>query len=138
MYINGQTLHLVDEHKYCGIFITNDCTNNRDVKRQMWAIYGRGNVVISKCKNCTDDVKVQLFTLFCSDMYCSYLWCNYSNTLYNKLKVEYNNMFGSLMSISTHQSIISKAFIDYGVDCSSVLILKKIVLWNVDLVMFKR
>ena len=126
MYVNDKPLKWVDEHKYLGIFITNVFNDNRDVKRQMRALYGRGNVIISKFRHCTDDVKVQLFKSFCSDMYCSHLWSNYSINVYSKLKVAYNNIFRSLMSISRRQSV-SKAFIDYGVDCFYVLIRKKIV-----------
>ena len=126
MFLNGNPLQWVDEHKYLGIFVTKDFNDDRDVKRQMRAVYGRGNVLISKFRHCTDNVKIQLFKSFCSDMYCSHLWSNYSNTVYNKLKVAYNNIFRSLMCISRRQSV-SKSFIDYGVDCFSVLIRKKIV-----------
>ena len=58
MYINGNSLQWVDEHKCLGIVIRKDfADNNRDGKWQMRAIYGRGNVIISKFKHCIDDVK---------------------------------------------------------------------------------
>ena len=48
MFLNDKPLQWVDEHKYLGIYISKDFNDDRDVKRQMRAIYGRGNVLISQ------------------------------------------------------------------------------------------
>ena len=97
MFLNGNPLQWVDEHKYLEICITKDFKDNRDAKRQMTA---RGNVLIGKFRHCTDNIKIQLFKSFCSDMYCSHLWSNYSDTVYNKLKVAYTNTFRSMVFIA--------------------------------------
>jgi len=126
MYLNNKGLDWVNEHKYLGIFINSNFSDVRDIKRQMRATYCRGNVIISKFRKCNDDVKIQLFKSFCSNMYCSHLWSVYSKNVYRRLHVAYNNIFRSLMHIDRRQSI-SKAFIDNNVDSFSVLIRKQIV-----------
>ena len=44
--------------KHVGIFITKDFNDDRDVKRQMRAVYGRGNVIVSKFRHCTDNTDI--------------------------------------------------------------------------------
>jgi exonuclease III len=126
LFLDCKPISMVVEHKYLGIFITDKFKDDRDIKRQIRATYCRGNVLISKFRKCTAEVKVQLFKTFCSNLYCSPLWCNFSKSTFKRLQVAYNNVFRGLMHISKRSSV-SKAFIDHNVDCFNVLIRKNIV-----------
>jgi hypothetical protein len=125
IYLDGKPVSMVTEHKYLGVFITSDFKDDRDIKRQIRAIYARGNILISKFRKCSNEVKVQLFKSFCSNAYCSHLWSSFSKGVFRKLQVAYNNIFRSLMQISRRSSI-SKAFIEHNVDSFSVLVRKNI------------
>ena len=105
MYLNGKVLKCVTEQKYLGIFITSEFSDNRDITRQIRSTYSRGNVLISKFRKCSNEVKVQLFSSFCSNLYCSSLWSNYRKDVYNRLRVAYNNVFRILMGLDRRCSI---------------------------------
>ena len=49
----------------------------RDIQRRVKSVYRRGNVLIEKFKFSSDDVKVKLFTSYCSSLYCAQLWCKF-------------------------------------------------------------
>ena len=85
-----------------------------DINRQMRSIYVQGNVVISKFGTCTDDVKCKLFKCYCYNMYGCQNWANYSQRDLDKLRVAYNNIFRTFMSIDKRTSV-SAAFIDKGI-----------------------
>ena len=125
MYLNGRVLKWVVEHKYLGIFISNDSSDARDITRQIRSTYSRGNVLISKFRMCSDEVKVQLFRSFCSNLYCSSLWTCYTKELYNRMRVAYNNIFRVLLRLDRRGSI-SMSFVLYNIDSFSVLIRKNI------------
>ena len=61
IYLNSKPVSMVVEQKYLGVFITSDFKDDRDIKRQIRAIYSRGNTLISKFRKCSNEVKVQLF-----------------------------------------------------------------------------
>ena len=105
--------------------MTSDFKDDRDIKRQIRAIYSKGNILISKFRKCSNEIKVQLFKSLCSNVYSSHLWSNFSKGVFRKLQVAYNNIFRSLMQIS-HRSSISRAFIEHNVDSFNVLVRKNI------------
>ena len=74
--------------------MTNMLTDDIDMKRQVQAIYVRGNTLINKFRNCSDEVKLKLFKTYCNSFYCSNLWYNFSKTMYRKVKSVYNRVFG--------------------------------------------
>ena len=63
----------VTEQKYLGVFISSDTAVDRDIKLR--SAYCRGYIIIiRKFRKCTDEVKVQLFNFFCSNVYSGSLW----------------------------------------------------------------
>ena len=115
MILEGQILKWVSEQKYLGVFISNNNCDDRDIMREVRSIYSRGNMIISKFRKCTEDVKIRLFKSFCTSLYCSSLWCNFKKVSLMKLKVAYNNIFRALMGIDRRCSI-SQCYVKYGVD----------------------
>lgn len=125
MYLTGNCLKWTEKQKYLGI-IMNSCFNDcNDISRQIKAIYARGNALICKFRDCTYDVKVQLFKSFCTSFYCSSLWFNYNTVIFNRLRVAYNNVFRSLMKIGRGESI-SLAFMNHRVNCFYAVMRKSI------------
>ena len=120
VYLNGQVLKWVSDHKYLGVYINELFKDDRDIKRQMCAMYCKGNTLVRKFKQCNVDVKTRLFQTFCSNMYCAQLWCNYTNGSFKQLYVSYNNVFRYLLNIRGEHSI-SQIFINHNIDSFNVL-----------------
>ena len=70
MYLAGRKLDFVDEQKYLGVYICSDMSDVRDMKRQLRAIYARGNMLIRKFSNCSTDVKMELFRSLLNSFNC--------------------------------------------------------------------
>ena len=68
-------------------------SDNEDINRQIRSNYSRGNMLIRNFRSCTIEVKIKLFKTYMYNMYCSSLWCDFSKSIFNKLKVSYNNVF---------------------------------------------
>jgi hypothetical protein len=103
--LGSKVLKRVSSHKYLGAIITQDLVDDDDIERQTHAIYVRGNVLIQKFKQCSDQVKLKLFQSYCSTFYMSHLWCNNKRKTQQSLKVAYNNIFRKLMGIKSGTSI---------------------------------
>jgi hypothetical protein len=112
--LNNRPLKWVDENKYLGMIISNDCKDNMDIKRQIRALYARGNILVRNFVKCSPDVKVQLFKTYCSNIYAGHLWSNYSQAVFRRMNVAYNNVFRHLMHIKRDCSI-SQYFVNLHV-----------------------
>jgi hypothetical protein len=99
--------------------------DHRDIMRQIRATYTRGNILLRKYRKCTDEVKLQLFNSYCTNLYCSQLWCSYSSSVLNRVKVAYNNIFRYLLKIRGPCSM-SHIYMELNVDAFKVLIRKAI------------
>ena len=113
--LGNSVLKRVYTHKYLGVFVTADLSDDLDIERQIHATYVRGNMLIQKFKHCSDLVKLRLFQTYCINFYCSQLWCRYKRRSQQRLKVAYNNIFRKFMCIE-RKSSISGAFVLARVD----------------------
>ena len=125
MYLNANKLKWVDDYKYLGFFVNDGFKDDLDIRRQMRAIYTRGNLLIKRFFSCIQDVKAKLFQAFCSSMYCCYLWNSFNVNSFKQLEVAYNNVFRHLMGIKGKHSI-SKEFLENQVD-SFKIVYRKLV-----------
>ncbi len=119
-------IKVVSKEEYLGVFLTDDCSDDEDVTRQMRSIYARGNALIRNFKHCSDEVKSLLFKTYCTGFYCSPLWSSYKGKTYTKIKVAYNNIFRIFMGLHGQISI-SKTMIDANIDPFKVVMRKCIV-----------
>ena len=122
--LDGKCLKWIAEHKYLGVIIREDLKDDVDIQRQLRSLYARGNLLVRKFKKCSVDVKIQLFKSYCTNLYCAPLWCLYTMTMFNRLKVAYNNVFRSLMYVGRRG--LSVAFLLYNVDSFKVVLRKAI------------
>ena len=93
VYLGGESIQYVDSVKYLGVLLRSDSLDNNDIIRQTRGLYGRSNILLRKFARCSKEVKIHLFQSYCTSMYCAQLWSNYSQKVFQKLKVAYNNAF---------------------------------------------
>ena len=54
--------------KYLGHIICSDSKDDKDIMRQCRQFYARGNILLRTFYMCTNDVKIKLFSTFCSSI----------------------------------------------------------------------
>ena len=97
-YINDTVLSTTEDIKYLGCFITDNLTDDKDINRQIRCLYTRGNILISKFRHCSAEVKAKLFKSYCSSFYGSTVWMKYNHGTRNKLIVAYKKIFRAFFS----------------------------------------
>ena len=63
---------------------------------QRRGLYARSYTLLRKFTLCSNDVKLQLFQTFCTNIYAAHLWSSYTVYSYNQVKVAYNNAYRAL------------------------------------------
>ena len=116
-------LSVVSNEKYLGVILSDELKDDKDLMRQLRCIYSYGNMLVKKFKKCSDNIKTHIFRTYCSNFYACQLWCNYSSSVYKKVKVAFNNVYRSLMSIKRGSSI-SMAFVQNNLNTFDCLIRK--------------
>ena len=90
-YINGVLVEQVDSVKYLGHFLTNELSDDIDIRRQCLVLNVRGNMLCRKFHMCSVRVKLKLFNSYCSSLYTPYLWWNYRKMSVTKLQITFHN-----------------------------------------------
>ena len=72
-------------------------------------------MLISRFKQCSNNVKNYLFKAYCSNVYGGQLWANYRKPMCNKVKVAYNDIYRGLFNIQRGESI-SAIFVSNHID----------------------
>ena len=98
-FLDGKCLNFVSCQKYLGVFLCENFTDDKDIMRQTRYIYARGNSLIRKFRDCSSEVKTQLFKSYCAAFYCSSLWCKFKNGTFAKLKVAFKRIYRYLHNI---------------------------------------
>ena len=119
-FVNGSSLTTVTQKCYLGYIITNTDEDDFAIQKERRAVYSRGNMLFRKFKNCSIDVKKQLFTSYCSSFYCCSLWSNYKNATLKALHVAHNNIFRLLFHLPRRCSV-SAYFVEYRLPNFSVI-----------------
>ena len=87
IFLYGQKLLWKENNCYLGVNINGNFNDDMDIKRQRKAIYSKGNSIIRKFKQCSENVKDRLFQAFCSNFYSCSLWSSFSMSTINSLKL---------------------------------------------------
>ena len=101
IYLNSQLLSLVPKFKYLGSLITQDNSDDENMRRQRF-------------HHCSASIKVNLIKTYCAP-YCSQLWVNHTKCSYNKLRVAYNNAYRRVLGYVKSDSA-SNMFVNNQVD----------------------
>ena len=112
--LNERNLDYVDNYKYLGHNLCSDLSDDYDVGEQLRKLYTIGNVLIRKFKFCYDNVKCELFRVYCSTLYCSSLWCKYKKVSINKVKVCHNSILRRMLGIPLPYSA-SEMFVQHRI-----------------------
>ena len=102
--LNLQKLSFVPKFKYLGSFITQDNSDDENMRRLRGNCYARSNGIIKNFYACSPVVKCDLFKAFCCNMYCFHLWCDFKNETLRRLIVGYNHSFRIIMKYPRHCS----------------------------------
>ena len=121
--LNGKCLKFIHQKKYLRVLFTEDTKDNLDMARELRSVYCRGNILLRRFKKCREDIKLDLFKSYCTQLYCNALWCNYKRDSINKLRVAYNNTFRLLFNVRGIVSI-SNIYMNVGLDTIDVLLRK--------------
>ena len=125
MYLGNDTLNYVDRAKYLGVLITANFKDDDDMMKHLRAFYIRSNTLIRKFYHCSIDIKLLLFRSYCTPSYRSHLWVNFNKATYNKLRVDYNNVYRRILGYSRRDSA-SNMSITNRIDNFDTLIRKNV------------
>ena len=97
----GTSLKYVSNYNYLGHIIDNRLRDDLEVDMQSkkGLLYGRSNMLIRQFYNCSKEIKNRLFSAYCSNLYLCFLWSSYRQSVYNAVKVAYNNSYRILHNL---------------------------------------
>ena len=110
LYLGSDVLKFISEHKYLGVIISADCSDDADIRRVVKTLYSSGNLLVKYFSSCSTLVKVQLFKSYCYSLYSIYLWNNFSKAQYKKVKVAFNDVIRKLFQFRRGDSISTFCF----------------------------
>lgn len=119
--LNQSAIQVVERIKYLGHILNNQLTDDDDILHQRRQIYARGNMLLRNFSMCTWSVKLQLFRVFCSNIYCSHLWWNYMKQSMTKIVTSYHNVLKLFIGISKFESTSLACTIFNVPSCASLL-----------------
>ena len=123
IYLNDKLIKFKADHKYLGMIITDNSCDDLDIYQQVKATYARGNTLISRFRQCEDNVKIKLFKSFCSNFYGCNLWVHYHKCAINKIVSAYGKMFRLFFNISD-KILTRQCMLQCTIDHAEVLMRK--------------
>ena len=124
-YLFREKLDFVNDFLYLGHNISNDLSDDADIKRLIRNLYATGNMIIRKFNACDESVKISLFKTYCYSLYCCSLWSNYRAATWRKLKVCHNDIFRNLLGVPRFHSA-SALFVNKRTDNIDIIVRKTI------------
>ena len=120
-YLCGVKLNFVNNYCYLGHNISDDLSDDDDIKRIIRNLYATGNMIIRTFFNCNELIKISLFKTYCYNLYCCALWCNFRVGTWRKLKVCHNDIFRQLLRVPRNHSA-TNLFVNKRTDNLDVII----------------
>ena len=87
--LDNMDLKFVSEFKYLGHFVTNDEHDDKDVLREVRAVFTHTNILARGFFSCSVSVKIVLFRTFCICFYGTELWQHCNMCSINRLRSSY-------------------------------------------------
>ena len=123
VYLNNTELKFVQSIKYLGVFLNDQSNDEDDLVHHRRYLYAKGNSIITKFKNCSDDVKHKLFKTFCNNAYGGHLWSKYKSDGMYKVKVAFNDIYRKLFDVKRGISM-SEIYVRNSIDGLNVILRK--------------
>ena len=98
---------------------------NKKKTNEIGNTYARGNTIIRHFKHCSVDVKVKLYNSYCCSIYCCALIYIYHKTVLDKLSVDCNKVFKSLIGVPRDFST-SALFVNVNI-CNFIILRRRLV-----------
>ena len=89
--VNNQPVRFVKSVTYLGVTITDNLSEDMDIRPRVSSIYCTANMLRSRFFKCSANVTNILFRHFCTCMYGINLWSRYSHSSIEGLRVVYDN-----------------------------------------------
>ena len=83
--------------------------------------YVQGNILARQFYMCIENVKVKLFTTYCTSMYTAQLWTNHTMADIYSMHVAYNNTFRLLFGLSRRCSASEMFAVRHVNSCQSTI-----------------
>ena len=80
---------------YLACIVTKNMSDEDDVDRQIGSIYAKGNMLVNTFKCCSDEVKIELFKAYCSNLYCNLYTCGLATETLNITELEWRTMIAT-------------------------------------------
>ena len=84
LFLGEKEIDYTNEVRYLGHIISDDMSDDGDIRRQIRALYARGNMLKRHFYNCSLDVKTIIFRAYGTSMYTAVIWCKYKVTSFTK------------------------------------------------------
>ena len=119
--MNNEPLSYVSSNKYLGMIVYDKLDDEEDIMRHVKRLYATRNMLISRFRKCSDEVKSKPFKSFFSNAYGSHPWCSYRQSIYKKSVVAFIVNCLVLGGVS-----ISAIYVNNNIDQFGVLLRKSI------------
>jgi hypothetical protein len=93
--LDGKELIFVKSFKYLGHILSDDFSDDNDVKREIRNLFIRANILNRRFRKCSKYVKIRLYRAFCLCLYGSALW----NTCSCNVKGSFKSCFNQCMKL---------------------------------------
>ena len=105
---------------YLGFIMTSRNDESDIITKETRALYARGNMLLSKFRHCTQDVKRNLFTTYCSSLYCCSIWSAYDNSTLRSIHFAHNDVLRVMFHLPRHTRV-SNIFVKQNIPSCPVL-----------------
>jgi hypothetical protein len=103
-------LQFVEHFRYLGHIIDNFLCDDKDIEREIKALFTRANMLCRRFKRCSIAVKLKLFRTFCICFYDIALWTNFTVGALTKLTSCYHKCIKSFFNYSKFSSVTAMLF----------------------------
>ena len=117
----GCELQFVDSFRYLGHIIDNSLCDDKDIQREVKALFTRTNILCRRFKRCSLQVKVKLFRSYCICLYDAALWSSFTVTALHKMSSCYNKCIKSFFNYAKYSSVTTM-LLELGLPSFSTLL----------------
>ena len=103
--LDNMNLKFVTEFKYLGHIISNDESDDKDMSREVRAMFTHTNILARRFSSCSARVKIVLFKTYCFCFYGMELWQCYTKCSVNRLRSSYIRCMKIFFNYSKYYSV---------------------------------